>query len=330
MLLYIGTYTHLGGPGAAVVRAENGRFELLDACAAIPNPGYLALSEDGTTLYASSFSGEKQKGAAASYRVKDGHLQPLSLQPSGGADPCHICLSEDERHLYATNYASGSVSVFPVVEGYILPREQLIAHRGASMAVPDRQEAPHPHQSAFRPGTDELFVCDLGMDCVFVYLRDEETGHIIEKSRIATRPGDGPRHLVFDGPDRFFLACELSNDVLAYESDGENWVLKSAVSALPDGRMDESTVAAIRMKNGKIFVSNRGHDGVTRLSCAHGRLTREAFMPTEGRCPRDILPLGDDECIAANQLSGGLEWIKGGKTIASLPMNGAICVIPAQ
>ena len=34
MLLYIGTYTHLGGPGAAVVRAENGRFELLDACAA--------------------------------------------------------------------------------------------------------------------------------------------------------------------------------------------------------------------------------------------------------------------------------------------------------
>ena len=31
-----------------------------------------------------------------------------------------------------------------------------------------------------------------------------------------------------------------------------------------------------------------------------------------------------------NQLSGGLEWIKGGKTIASLPMNGAICVIPAQ
>lgn len=168
------------------------------------------------------------------------------------------------------------------------------------------------------------------MDCVFVYLRDEETGHIIEKSRIATRPGDGPRHLVFDGPDRFFLACELSNDVLAYESDGENWVLKSAVSALPDGCTDESTVAAIRMKNGKIFVSHRGHDGVTRLSYAHGRLTREAFMPTEGRCPRDILPLGDDLCIAANQLSGGLEWIKGGKTITSLPMNGAICVIPAQ
>ncbi len=46
--------------------------------------------------------------------------------------------------------------------------------------------------------------------------------------------------------------------------------------------------------------------------------------------PRDILPLGDHECIAANQLSGGLEWIKGGKTIASLPMNGALCVIPAQ
>ena len=46
--------------------------------------------------------------------------------------------------------------------------------------------------------------------------------------------------------------------------------------------------------------------------------------------PRDILPLGDDECIAANQLSGGLEWIKGGRMIAFLPMNGAICVISAQ
>ena len=94
--------------------------------------------------------------------------------------------------------------------------------------------------------------------------------------------------------------------------------------------MGGATVAAIRMKNGKIFVSNRGHDGVTRLSYAHGRLTREAFMPTEGRCPRDILPLGDVECIAASQLSGGLEWIKGGRMIAFLPMNGAVCVIPAQ
>ena len=84
------------------------------------------------------------------------------------------------------------------------------------------------------------------------------------------------------------------------------------------------------MKNGKIFVSNRGHDGVTRLSYANGQLTREAFTPIKGRCPRDILPLGDDEYIAANQLSGGLEWIKGGWTIASLPMNGAVCVIPAQ
>lgn len=330
MLLYIGTYTHLGGPGAAIVRAEGGRLELLDTCAAIPNPGYLALSEDGTTLYASSFSGEKQKGAAASYRVKNERLQPLSLQPSGGSDPCHICLSEDERHLYATNYVSGSISVFPVIEGYILPREQLIAHRGASMAVPDRQDAAHPHQSVFRPGTNELFVCDLGLDCVLIYLRDEETGHIIEKSRIFTRPGDGPRHLVFDGPNRFFLACELSNDVLAYETSSEDWIQKSAVSTLPDAWTGESTAAAIRMRNGKIFVSNRGYDGVTRLSYAEGQLTRETFTPTQGRCPRDVLPLGDDDYIAANQFSGGLEWIKGGRTIASLPINGAICVIPAR
>ena len=57
MKFLIGTYTSLGGPGAAVIEVENDEIKLVSACRAIDNPGYLCLSQDKKTVYAAASFG---------------------------------------------------------------------------------------------------------------------------------------------------------------------------------------------------------------------------------------------------------------------------------
>lgn len=329
MKFYVGTYTDLGGPGACAAEARDGKISIISACRAIDNPNYLIKARDGQTLYAAASS--EGKGAVASYRVCGGELSPLSLQLSGGMDTCHIALSGNERYLYAVNYSSGSVSAFPVKDGYIMPRAQLIKHGAGSGVNAKRQEAAHTHHAAFRPGANELFICDLGMDEICVYAQDADAGLLTLAYGIQAAPGCGPRHLLFDGADQFFLACELSNEIKRYVFEGGTWRCAQTLSTLPEGATCENTVAAIRCLDGDIYVSNRGYDSVARFSVnERGDMERKEIIRVNGRCPRDILPLGGNSLIAANQDSGTVEWIRDGQSVSSAPVPAAVCLLGAS
>lgn len=329
MKFLVGTYTNLGGPGAAVINVENDEITLVSACRAIDNPGYLCLSQDKKTVYAAASFGPDEKGAVAAYRLNGDTLTPLSLQPTGGTSCCHVTLSEDERFLYASNYNTGNLAVFEVKDGYIMPREQLVRHTGGSMAVPGRQESAHVHQAIFQPNSNRLFVCDLGLDEVVVYLADDETGHLIKEKSISCPAGCGPRHLIFDGENRFYLGCELSNEVMHFECEDGEWTLKETISTLPDGFEGKSSVAAVRKYKNYLFISNRGYHSACRfLIGKDGHLSGKTLIPVTGNFPRDIWPLEKSTLLAANQLGGTVELIKDGKFKTDISIGGAICVIP--
>lgn len=327
MKFLVGTYTNAAGPGAAIIEADAGSLSLISACRAIDNPGYLVITGDKKTVYAAASFGKDEKGAVASYRVNGDTLTPLSLQPTGGTSCCHVTLSQDERFLYASNYNTGSLAVFPVQDGYIMPREQLLKHTGASMAHPGRQESAHVHQAVFQPHSNRLFVCDLGLDEVVIYNQDEETGHLIREKSIPCAPGCGPRHLLFDGENRFYLACELSNEVMHFELVNGEWACLETLSTLPDSFTGENTVAAVRKYKNYLFISNRGHNSVCRfLIGKDGSLSGRIILPVSGNFPRDIWPLDKNSFLAANQYSGTVELIEGSRTCAEIEVGGAICV----
>lgn len=331
MRYYIGTYTNLGGPGAAVIDIDAHGMRTVSVCRAIDNPGYLILTRDGKTVYTCASFDKDEKGACASYRVDGDRLIPLSLQPTGGKSACHACLSEDEDFLYITNYLSGSVSVFPVQDGYIMPRIQLVKHTGASRANPLRQEAAHPHQAVFMPGTNFLFVCDLGADEIVVYKADCETGLLIRDSDIKVHAGAGPRHLVCDGANRLYLGCELSNEIMFFEKDDSQWKLMQTVSSLPENTSGESYLSAVRRDRNRLFVSNRGYDSCVRFTLQkNGMLSEPSFIKIQGSYPRDVYPMPHDGILAANQKGNTVEWIEGGTTRATLEIKGAISILPAK
>lgn len=87
--------------------------------------------------------------------------------------------------------------------------------------IPDRQDAPHPHEALLDPTGQFLLVPDLGSDLIRLYSIDEGELTFTELEPLAAVPGSGPRHGVFlvtdDGTTYFYLASELANTVTGFE-----------------------------------------------------------------------------------------------------------------
>ena len=322
MRFYTGCYTRMGGPGVGVCRWENGALTLLAAYHDVNDPTYVILSQDGRTLYSVGSYPENGEGALASYRVDGDSLTLLSVQATAGKAACHQAESPDGRYVYAANYLSGSVSVFPSEDGVLGERIQLVEHTGCGPNTA-RQEAAHTHQCVFRPGTNELFVCDLGIDKVMVYDQNPETGLLSLKEEIVMLGGMGPRHLVFADADHFYVTGELDNVARRVVNDG-GWKIVGEMPVLPADWNGENTSAAIRLHEGALWVSNRGHDSLCKIELdANGDMVSAAWTMTGGKLPRDFMfvPGG---ILFAHQAGGGVMASTG----ASIPMDGAVCVCP--
>ncbi|NLG23904.1 MAG: lactonase family protein [Clostridiales bacterium] len=328
MRLFVGTYTGLGGPGAAVLSLEGDALSILSTDGSLRDPSYLALSKSGDRLYAVGESGAS--GSAAAFRVSGDRLTPLGAVSTGAQAPCHLCLSADERHLYAANYVTGCVTVFPVLPGGLGERIQMVQHTGSGPNAA-RQRGPHAHWVGFRPGTEELYAVDLGIDQVVGYLRDPDTGLLSPLNRLTVPGGLGPRHLAFSADGQYgYLAHEMGNAVSAVRfGDGEPRLLDT-YPTLPGAFDGESTCAAIRLSpDGKaLYVSNRGHDSVAAFEVAEGRLTPAGHIMAFGRTPRDFMPLPGGNMLIAHQDSGTIALVRmrDNALISECAILGAVCL----
>ena len=320
MRFYTGSYTRMGGPGVGVCRWDNGELSMIRAYHDLNDTTFVILSGDQRTLYAVGSLPETGESAAASYRVAGDSLELLSCRAAAGKAACHQAESADGRFLYVANYLTGSVSVFPVEDGVLGERIQLVEHTGCGPNAV-RQEAAHTHQCVFRPGTNELFVCDLGIDKVMVYDQNTENGLLTLKEEIVMSGGMGPRHLVFADADHFYVTGELDNVVRYVVNDG-GWKIVDEMSTLPADWQGENTSAAIRLHEGALWVSNRGHDSLCRIELdENGKMLSASWTLTGGQIPRDFMfvPGG---ILFAHQTGGGVIASNG----ASIEMDGAVCI----
>ena len=124
---------------------RTGALTLQGVTGGIANPSWLALHPIGRTLYAGSEvreHGQRSGGAAVAFAVDPatGDLIHLNDQLTMGAGPCYLSLDPTGRLLMVANYASGSLTVFPVrADGSLEPASQVIQHAGSG-PVADRQE----------------------------------------------------------------------------------------------------------------------------------------------------------------------------------------------
>lgn len=311
-LVFVGSYSQpivLGtgetiqgsGDGITVFRMdESGHLTRLSS-AGKPNPTYLALSADKRHLYSVNELKEyhdEPSAAVSAYRVDpvSGELTLLSRRMTGGADACYLCVSSEGKYLLVANYNGGSLSILPILpDGSLATPSCFIQHYGHG-AHPQRQAAPHVHQVTPDPQGKHVLVADLGLDKIFVYGINWETGCLIPDAApaIELTPGDGPRQFVFDKSGKFlYLVTEMGNTVCVFSYDGETGHAKllQTMPTLPNECVADSIAACIKLHpDGKLlYASNRGHDSIASYRVhGDGTLTPLSIQSAGGRTPRDF------------------------------------------
>ncbi len=302
-----GSYARADEDGVclAVLDTDEGTLTLKAAWRGFDNPSYLICDRSGTRLYI--VEELRPEGRVVSARLDGDRLTICDRQPSHGADPCHLCLWPDERTLTVCNYTDGSFSVCQADTQGRLTATQTEKLTGGSVH-PQRQECAHMHFSAWREGTACLV--DLGSDRILLRPADAEHGRILPSpARIELPPGFGPRHLAFGERGMLYVVSELQNRVCVLRPDGSGGYRPiQTVSTLPDG--GSGFAAAIRYRDRRLFVSNRGEDSIAMFAVdAQGLLQPLNVCPTGGRTPRDF-EVADDHLLVCNQDSSLLTVLK--------------------
>ncbi len=333
--VFVGAYTGPESKGIYSFHfdAVTGKLTTPSLAIESSNPSFLAVHPNRQYLYAAN---ENQNGSIAAFRIESGRLSPKNTVPSRGAGPCHISLDRTGRWLFAANYGSGSVAVFPIREdGSLGEASAFVQHTGSSVN-PQRQEGPHAHLAVPSPDNRFLLVADLGVDRVFVYNFDAAKGALTPGDSVKLSPGSGPRHLTYSQDGRFvYVLNELTAAIDAFRWNTRRGSLEPLGSApmLPADYTGAKSGAEIAAHpNGKfLYASNRGHDSIAVFRIrGNGTLLAAGYVPTGGKTPRNfaIDPSGNF-LLAANQESGSIVVFRIDRRTGSLTPTGERVAVPS-
>jgi 6-phosphogluconolactonase (cycloisomerase 2 family) len=138
---------------------------------------------------------------------------------------------------------------------------------------------------------------DLGLDKIFVWKFDDQTGKLSPSDHhtVALPPGDGPRHFYFHPNHRWLYSIqEEGSTVVLFDYDGQTGKLNSrqTISTLPPGFAGSNFCSEILVsKDGKfVYAGNRLHDSIGIFSIGtNGELTFVGEEWTRGNYPRSFI-----------------------------------------
>ena len=265
----------------ATFNDKDGHFACMELAIESESPAFLCRIDNH--VYAVN---EAVEGGVSAFELRADTLRFINRQSSLGSLPCHITASL--HWIAVANYGSGSVAVFRRdSNGAIGEKTSHVAHEGSG-PVSDRQRCAHAHE--VHPVSDtDLFVPDLGADCVYHYRIDPRGVLNVNPSTTSVKPGSGPRHIVAHPQHPLnYLLNELSNTI-AVLNRNEARHDQEFVSTLPDDYGGPSTTAEIQLSDdGRfIYASNRGHDSIVTMALDDRGLPCEpSWVPTHGEHPR--------------------------------------------
>ncbi|MGE0624111.1 MAG: lactonase family protein [Pseudomonadales bacterium] len=291
MRLLIGTYTHgttSEGIYTLMLDRETGRLSEPELFVRTENPSWM-LSDGARLLVANEHGNADGSGEISLFGLAAGRAREIGRLSSQGADPCHLALAAGR--LAVTNYTGGSVALFDWrPQG---TPELLAVFRPERTGPHPRQARPHPHGACFVD--DELWIADLGGDCI--YRLDARTAE--PRGRIDVPAGTGPRHLT---PDGRYLVGELESTVLPILGRTAG----PPIASLPDTFTGRSIAAEIAAHGNRLYVSNRGHDSITVIETSPVPRVLQ-HRSSGGRHPRHFLVTPDGRyLLVANKDSNSV------------------------
>ena len=312
---YVVTYSEGGSEGIYTFSLDPATGKLQDngLAAKTNNPSFLALTSNGKYLLSvHETKGENGStmGYIESFSVKDDNrLTSIGKVSSGGAHPCYVSVNQN-GYVLAANYTGGSVALLRIDDSGKLSDTLDVQQHFGSGPIKARQATPHVHSAFFEPGSDRIFVADLGIDQVSVYKIDSKNSKLIKPSfpAIILTPGSGPRHLAFHPTVKVvYVVNEIASNisVVTLNKDG-SFTTVETVSALPPGYDKPNTCADIHIsRDGRfLYASNRGLNSIAIFSVdpKNGRIVQIGQELTRGDGPRNFTLSPDENyLLVANQ-----------------------------
>lgn len=297
---YVGSRTtkdrNARGEGINVYRvdAESGRWAHVQLVTGLPNPSYLALDRTRQFLYA--VHGDLSDISAYAIEGRSGRLTLLNRASTAGRNPVHLTLDPTNHFVIVANHLSSTLVVLSrYADGRLGNVVDTVTLTGKIGPHRVEQPFPKPHQVEFDRAGRFLVVADKGLDRVFTFRLDPDSGKLAHAGGDApyTREGAGPRHVAFHPSEVYAYGVnELDSTVTAYRyapSTG-NLAPFQVLSTLPDTFVTNSRAAEIAVSpNGRfVYVSNRGADniGIYAVDPSNGRLSPQGWADALGRTPR--------------------------------------------
>jgi 6-phosphogluconolactonase len=310
------------------------------------SPSCLAVNAAGDRLYSADETdriGEAKEGTVSAFAIDraTGKLAHLNAVPSGGAGPTYISLHPSGKWLLVANYFGGSVAVLPVLpdgklgppadvqkpEGPLGPTKATHAPPG-SFAI-SGHDRTHAHMIAADPTGRFVYHTDLGLDRIFIWTLDAQTGKLTSAPTpsIALPPGDGPRHFAFHPAGKWFYSIqEEGSTVTLFDRDPATGALTSrqTISTLPKDFAGSNFCSEILISaDGRyLYAGNRLHDSIAIFGIgadgtlsyrgeewSHGDYPRSFALDPSGRFHYCCNQRGDNvACFAVNAKTGKLTF----------------------
>lgn len=345
-VIYIGTFDRNESQGLYVYEfnPETLKMTKIQTVNDRKGPNFQAIGPAGNYLYSVSgeaFSDTSKAGTITAYRIdqKTGKLTLINEQSIGGVGPAHVSVDPKGRFVYASNYGSGSLSVFAIQEnGGLSPAIEVIQHQGSSINK-ERQQAPHVHSIIPSPDGRFIYVSDLGTDQIKIYKVNQETGNLspAETPYFKSTPGAGPRHFVIHPNGKVAYSVEeLSSAIAVLKIDPSTGALTQIqhISTVPEDYEGENFPADIHISpNGQfLYTSNRGHNSLAiyKIDEATGKLMPVGYQQVKGKWPRNFR-IGQRGTFvwAANLNSDNVVLFKRDKATGKLSYTGTQVKVPA-
>ena len=311
--LFVGTYTDGTSEGIYTLRfnPNTGSLDSLEPKAALPNPSFLAISQDNKFLYAVQETADFDSlgGGISAFALKEGVLEAINHKGTGGAHPCHVALS-GKGQLAVSNYTGGNLAIFDLEEDGSLGGRQLLDHK-----ILDTTKAAHVHKAHFN--SDGLFAADLGLDAIQRFAQQPHGWVPAPQAFLELPEGAGPRHFTFS-TDRSFLYVinELNATITVFErgSGGQFTPIQTENTVAPDWTGAKSCADIHLSPDGKfLYGSNRGENTLVIFGVdqENGKISLVGRTSVQGDWPRNFVldPTGN-YVLVANQRSNNITVFK--------------------
>lgn len=277
------------------------------------SPSCLVVNDDGSRLYSSNETDRvdgTEEGSVSSFAIDrhDGQLKLLNTVGSGGAGPTYVSIHPSGRFLLVANYFGGSVSVLPILADGRLGKAADVKNDAGEIGPTKATNAPpgsfafsghdrtHAHMIQADPSGKFVLHVDLGLDKIFIWKFDEESGKLTanEPPSVSLPPGDGPRHFHFHPNGRWFYSIQEEGSTIVlfdYDSTVGRLTARQTISTLPPGIAGSNFCSEILVsEDGKfVYAGNRLHDSIGIFSVGpHGKLTFIGEEWTRGNYPRSF------------------------------------------